>query len=139
MRASRGLGGSCAVMVVHKSFGGLNVLKHQATATVEATASGDVITLTGPLGVTTAADVRGLLHTAIDTGCGDVVLHLEHAEVVDATGLGLIVEAHRRAGRQGRRVVIADATPRMHRLLRRTRLHRIIETAPREARELAYA
>lgn len=114
-------------------------MKHQATATVEATASGDVITLTGPLGVTTAADVRGLLHTAIDTGRGDVVLHLEHAEVVDSTGLGLIVEAHRRAGRHGRRVVIADATPRMHRLLRRTRLHRIIETAPRETRELAYA
>lgn len=104
------------------------MLKQHASATVESTPSGDVITLTGALGVTNAADIRGLLCTAIDAGSGDVVLNLSQAEVVDSTGLGLVIEAHRRAGRGGRRVVIADATPRMQRLLRRTRLHRIIET-----------
>lgn len=115
------------------------MLEHRASATVESTPSGDVITLIGALGVTTAADVRGLLHTAIDAGRGDVVLDLGQAEVVDATGLGLVVEAHRRASRGGRRVVIADATPRVQRLLRRTRLHRIIETTEREPLEAIYA
>lgn len=115
--------------------------KSQATATVETTVRGDEVTLTGALGGSTAADLRGLLNAAIDGGAGTVVLHLGQAEVIDATGLGLIVEAHRRARHRGRHVVIADASPRVYRLLRRTRLHRMIDTAPpaQLTRELAFA
>ena len=72
---------------------------HTARDQVTATMDVEGITLQGSLGVATAADVRALLHTAIDTGSGDLVLHLGEAEVEDATGLGVIVEAHRRARR----------------------------------------
>ncbi|WP_211206444.1 STAS domain-containing protein [Demetria terragena] len=113
------------------------MLNRAATATVEASTRGDIITVTGSLGVAAAADMRDLLNLTIDAGSGDVVLHLADAEVVDSTGLGLIIEAHRRAGRSGRRVIIADASPRLHRLLRRTRLHRVIETLPQPHDELA--
>lgn len=103
---------------------------HTARDQVTATMDVEGITLQGSLGVATAADVRALLHTAIDAGSGDLVLHLGEAEVEDATGLGVIVEAHRRARRAGRQVVIADATPRLRRLLRATKLSRVIATIP---------
>lgn len=82
--------------------------------------------ITGTLGVQSVADVRTLLSRAIDTGDGDLVLHLGDAEVMDATGLGVIVGAHHRARRAGRRLVIADASPRLERLLRATKLSRVI-------------
>ncbi|MGP4089873.1 hypothetical protein ACTWQJ_36350, partial [Streptomyces sp. KR55] len=42
------------------------------------------------------------------------------------TGLGVIMGAHRRAGRCGRRLVLRDVPPQMQRLLVATRLHRVL-------------
>ena len=58
--------------------------------------------VTGRLDVHTVADVRLLLHAAVDRGSGDLMVHLAEAEVHDATGLGVIVGAHHRARRAGR-------------------------------------
>jgi len=76
--------------------------------------------------VHSVADVRTALGRMIDDGAGDLVLHLADAEIGDATGLGVIVGAHRRAMRAGRRVVLADISPRLERLLRATKLGRVI-------------
>lgn len=80
----------------------------------------------GRLDVRSAADARTVLHTAVDGGQGDLVLDLTELDSWDATGLGVIMGAHRQAGRAGRRLVLRGVSPRMQRLLVATRLHRIL-------------
>lgn len=60
----------------------------------------------GRLDVRSAADARTVLHSAVDDGVGDLVLDLTGLDSWDATGLGVIMGAHRRAGRCGRRLVL---------------------------------
>ncbi|SFD50236.1 STAS domain-containing protein [Streptomyces aidingensis] len=84
----------------------------------------------GRLDVRNAADARMALHNALDAGQGDLVLDLGELDSWDATGLGVIMGAHRRAGRCGRRLVLREVPPQMRRVLVATRLHRILTIAP---------
>ena len=88
--------------------------------------SGQEVAITGRIDVHTVPDVRLLLHEIIDTGCGDVFMHLGQAEIGDATGLGVLVEAYNRARRAGRRLAVVDMTERTGRLLRASRLDRAL-------------
>lgn len=83
-------------------------------------------TIRGKLGVSTVPELRGHLQRMLAAGDGDLVLHLRDAEVVDATGLGVLVGLHQRARRQNRRLVIAEASERLERLMRITRLHLVL-------------
>ncbi|TWP36520.1 STAS domain-containing protein [Leekyejoonella antrihumi] len=94
--------------------------------TIDEVVAGSEVRVAGPLDVHSVADVRTVLGRMIDDGAGDLVLHLADAEIGDATGLGVIVGAHRRAMRAGRRLVLADTSPRLERLLRATKLGRVI-------------
>lgn len=85
------------------------------------------VVLDGRLDVRTVADVRAALHSAIDSGTGPLVLDMSRAEVADATGLGVLVGAHRRAGRAGRSLVLRQVSPKLARLLLATRLHRVLK------------
>ena len=87
---------------------------------------GQEVSVSGRLDVNTVAVVRQALHDILDRGVGDLLLHLADAEIHDATGLGLIVGAHHRAHRAGRRLVLVDVSPRLDRLLRASRLHRVL-------------
>lgn len=87
---------------------------------------GQEVSVSGRLDVNTVAAVRLGLQDIIDRGVGDLLLHLADAEVHDATGLGVIVGAHHRARRAGRRLVLVDVSPRLDRLMRATRLHRVL-------------
>jgi anti-anti-sigma factor len=82
--------------------------------------------VSGRLGAATVADVRLALAQAIDGGVGDLVVDLTGTELIDATGLGVFVGAHRRADRVGRRLVLRSVPARMERLLLATRLHRVL-------------
>lgn len=95
-------------------------------ATIDVLQHGAELAVRGQLDVHSVADVRAALGRAIDDGVGDLVLHLGEAEIGDATGLGVIVGAHHRALRAGRRLVLADASLRLERLMRATGLHRVI-------------
>ncbi|MGN6245811.1 MAG: STAS domain-containing protein [Motilibacteraceae bacterium] len=86
----------------------------------------DQLVLSGRLDVHSVADVRAELHAAIDDGVGPLVVDLAGVEVADVTGLGVLVGAHRRAGRAGRTLVLRRVPPRLARLLTATRLHRIL-------------
>ena len=94
-------------------------------------ASGHEIALAGRLDAHSVADVRDALHAAIDAGRGDLVVDVSAVELVDAIGLGVLVGADRRAKRLGRRVVLRDAGPRLLRILRATRLHRVLTVEAR--------
>lgn len=85
-----------------------------------------VMRLRGALNVHTVPDLRVQLQRVLDSGEGDLVLHLGEAEVHDATGLGVLVGAHHRALRRGRRLVIAETSDRLDRLLRLTKLHLVL-------------
>jgi len=87
---------------------------------------GQVVHLTGRLDVHAAADVRLALADAVETGSGDLVIDLASLEGLDATGLGVLVGAHRRAGRAGRTLVLRDVQPPVGRILFLTRLDRVL-------------
>ncbi|WP_345711685.1 STAS domain-containing protein [Kineococcus glutinatus] len=91
---------------------------------------GRLVRLHGRLDVHSVPDVREALHRAVDGGTGDLVAGLGDAHIADATGLGVLVGAHRRAQRQGRRLVLDDVPPPVLRLLRVTRLYRVLPLAP---------
>lgn len=87
---------------------------------------GQEVSVAGRLDVHTVAEVRLALHDILARGTGDLLIHLAEAEVQDATGLGVIVGVHHRARRVGRRLVLVDVSPRLDRLLRASRLHRVL-------------
>lgn len=101
-------------------------LEDHNVVTIDVVLCGAELIVTGELNVHTVADVRAALRAAVDNGVGDLILHLGDAEIGDATGLGVIVGAHHRAIRAGRRLVLADASLRLERLMRATGLHRVI-------------
>jgi anti-anti-sigma factor len=94
----------------------------------QANAAGDLVVISGALDSSSAADVRDALHEAVDRGTGDIVVDLRAVDHIDATGLGVLVGAYRRAQRVERRLVLRAVPPRIHRLLTVTRLHRVIPT-----------
>jgi anti-anti-sigma factor len=94
---------------------------------------GQVVQLAGRLDVHGAADVRLALADAVELGTGDLVIDLALLEAVDATGLGVLVGAHRRAGRAGRTLVLRDVTPPVHRVLFLTRLDRVLRLSSTDA------
>lgn len=89
---------------------------------------GHLVALSGRLDVHAAADVRLELADAVDRGEGELVLLLSELEAVDATGLGVLVGAHRRAQRVGRTLVLEDVPEQVVRLLFLTRLNRVLQT-----------
>ncbi len=93
---------------------------------VTSDAFGTVLGLSGKLDVHTAADVRNALVDAVAAGSGELVLDLSALEAVDATGLGVLVGAHRRAQRAGRTLVLVDVQVPVARLLLVTRLDRVL-------------
>ena len=84
-----------------------------------------LVPLPARLDVATSADVRRLLHEAVDHCVGDLRLDASRVDVIDAAGLGVLVGARRRADLIGVRVVLVDPPPRLHRLLAVTRLSRL--------------
>ena len=95
---------------------------------LEVAQPGQVLVLRGRLDVRVTADVRLALADAVSDGAGELVLDVAAVEAVDATGLGVLVGAHRRAGRVGRVVVLRDVPPALARVLFLTRLDRVLRT-----------
>lgn len=87
---------------------------------------GQLVALAGRLDVQGAAVAREALHAAVASGAAELVVDLSGVELLDATGLGVLVGTHRRARGAGRRLVLRDAAPRVARLLTLTRVDRII-------------
>ena len=88
----------------------------------------NVFALTGRLDIHAAADARIMLAQAVDCGDGELILDLAALEAVDATGLGVLVGAHRRAQRAGRTLVLEDVPPPVGRILFVTKLDRVLHT-----------
>src|SRR3954470_12389226 len=79
---------------------------------------GHDVVIEGRLDVHTVPDIRDAIHDVIRRGPGELRLHLSHAEIGDATGLGVLLHLHRRATREKRRLLLIDPSDRTTRLLR---------------------
>ena len=88
------------------------------------------IWLVGRLDARAAGAVRDALHAALSAGSGPLVVDIAGVELLDATGLGVLVGAHRRARLDGRELVLRGPSARVRRLLKVTRLDRVITLAP---------
>ena len=93
-------------------------------------AEGCELALSGRMDASSATEMREALHSAIESGAGDLVVDVSGVDMVDAIGLGVLLGAHRRAAQAGRRVVLRDASPRLMRILRLARLHRVFALEP---------
>jgi anti-anti-sigma factor len=88
------------------------------------------IALVGALDARNAADVREALTRLLDTTPGDVLVELNGVDIVDGVGLGVLAAAHRRAEREGRRLMLHGCQGPLRRVLMRTRLAYAIATQP---------
>jgi anti-sigma B factor antagonist len=96
----------------------------EVAVAVEETSQG--VRVSGFLDVRAASEVRAALNRLLERPVGDVVVDVTEVDALDVTGLAVIVAAHRRASRQGRRLVLAGVGPSLARLLAVTRLHRVL-------------
>ncbi|WP_018351231.1 STAS domain-containing protein [Longispora albida] len=87
---------------------------------------GERVSLAGRVDAQTVARVREKLDSAIALGDGPLVVELARVDIIDATGLGMLVAAQQRAVRAGRRIVLSGTPERFARLLRVTRLDRVL-------------
>ncbi|WP_432495957.1 STAS domain-containing protein [Kineococcus gypseus] len=96
-----------------------------------------MVRVSGRLDVHSVPEVRAALHGAVDRGSGALVVSLDGVVVADATGLGVLLGAHRRAQRAGREMVLRDVPRPALRLVRVTRLHRVLRLDGEPARAAA--
>ncbi|MFI7445502.1 STAS domain-containing protein [Nonomuraea indica] len=92
-----------------------------------------VVKIGARLDAGTSAGARSQLHDAVDSGEGDLILDVSRLEVIDATGLGVLVGTHRRAIAAQRRLVLRGVPPRVMRILAVTRLNRVLHVEAEEA------
>jgi anti-sigma B factor antagonist len=97
---------------------------------IEVIRSGVEVVLSGRLDARNTPVARALLHELVLSGDGDLLLHVRDLRIWDASGLGVLVGANRRARQAGRRLVLTDVPPRELRLLRATRLARLLVLEP---------
>ena len=93
---------------------------------IEVLRAGADLRFSGRLDAHTAPAARTALQVAIDDGVGEVRVRVRELEIWDASGLGVLIGAQRRARQRGRRLVLQEVSTRQLRLFRATRLHRLL-------------
>ncbi len=94
------------------------------SSTAEESAS--LVILRGRVDASTVAVLRDRLHAAVDSGAGRLVVDLADVDTIDVTALNMLIGARRRAQRAGRDLVLRAVPARVARLLRVTRLNRVL-------------
>ena len=82
--------------------------------------------VSGMLDVRSVSEVRTALYRVLEGSTGDIAIDLSSLDALDATGLAVIVAAHRRALAQGRQLVLHGVRPSLARVLAVTRLNRVL-------------
>ena len=82
------------------------------------TAAPEAYALAGEIDANTAPTHHERLHAMIASGSGDtVVVDLAQTRMVDTTGLGMLIDAHKAASAVGKRLVLRGANHRLVRLM----------------------
>lgn len=73
--------------------------------------------------------VRRLLDDAVALRPAHLVVDLSGCDVLDAAGIGLLVEVHRRVWTAGGRLTLRGLSPRLRRMIELARADRVLHTA----------
>lgn len=87
---------------------------------------GTGLKVSGRVGGANVADLRQELLSGVEKTTGDFTLDVQGLIVTDRCVLGTVLEAHRRAERQERKLLLVNVSAELGRMLRRTRLDRIL-------------
>ncbi len=90
------------------------------------TGSETLVVVAGRVDVSTVGVLRDRLHAAVDRSEGTIVIDVAGVDTIDATGLGMLIGTQRRANALGHHLVLRDVPARMARLLKVTRLDRVL-------------
>jgi anti-anti-sigma factor len=90
-----------------------------------------LVQVVGRVDLTTVAGLRERLGEAVDRAIADQMpilsVDLQAVQMVDATGLGVLLGAHRRARRGGSRLRLVRLSPELSQLLLVSRLYRVLD------------
>lgn len=86
-----------------------------------------LVSITGDLDIVTAPVLRQLF---VDHAAESLTLDLSGVTLIDSTSLGVLVAAHKRAARDGRRIVLRGVPPMQMRLFELTGLTGYINIDP---------
>ena len=78
--------------------------------------AGDVVAANVP-------DLRSVLRNTVQAGARDVVLDLSNAEMVDSTGLGLVIGTYNSLQKVGGRLTVIHASKDVLQLFQTMRMH----------------
>jgi anti-anti-sigma factor len=76
-----------------------------------------------------AVSVGGLFEDAVALRPAHLIVDLAECEYLDATGITLLVDTHRRIWQDGGRMTLRGLSPRLHRILEIARVDRVLHTA----------
>lgn len=85
-----------------------------------------IVHLHGPIDVSQAMQLRDLLGAQVDSPSARVLLDLSDVSLIDSSGIGILVTAHRRADSQGARFGLAGATGTVARVFEMTRTNKLL-------------
>ncbi|MGC4790650.1 STAS domain-containing protein [Micromonospora sp. DT178] len=108
--------------------GGILGIDHRGDATV--------ITCAGDIDVEGAGTLRAALRHAADMG-GHIVVDLTNVRLIDSTGLGLLVGAHRDCAARGATLSLAAPSPFLRIVLRTLRLDEVLTAYDSRAEAVA--
>lgn len=90
-----------------------------------------LLRLAGDLDIEAAADLTETLKSVLaDVGSLPLVLDLTDVEFMDSSGLGVLVGAHKEAAAVGGQLILAAPHPRVAKILRITKLHKVFTIHP---------
>jgi anti-anti-sigma factor len=87
------------------------------------------IRITTPLSAATAGHLDGLLDDAVSLRPAHLIIDLSDCDYLDATGIDLLLDVHRRIWHDGGRLSLRGMSPRLHRILEIARVDRVLNTA----------
>ncbi|WP_324825660.1 STAS domain-containing protein [Sinanaerobacter sp. ZZT-01] len=83
------------------------------------------IVLYGEVDVLTAPDLRATLNTNFSKNEEDMLLHLDHLNYIDSTGLGVMIGAYTRMQEKGKKLTLLNPRENIEKLLCITSLDKI--------------
>jgi anti-anti-sigma factor len=87
------------------------------------------IRVSEPLDARTVVSVGALLDDALARRPTHLIVDLGGCEYLDAAGIILLLDAHRRIWRDGGLMTLRGLSPRLHRLVQTARVDRVLHTA----------
>lgn len=89
--------------------------------------AGVLVSVRGEIDLLTAPEFKAAVSEAMSRGAEEIVIDLTQTTFLDSSSLGVLIGAHRRLSRRGRRLLVVCDQPSVLRVLRITGLDGIFE------------